>query len=521
MKNIFQKTNLIKIGVITAAVISLLGGSVAFAAIAQRGTATTATGTTTSLTISKPTGVVTGDILIVNIAQEGNNTTNPTATGWTLVAGADLAGNTLRRGTVLYRVANGTEGASFTFTLGSGATSAVGDIVAFSGVDTSGATPFDVAPGTISVQASQTAVAATTITTASANAAVIMFGEAVGSAPTWSGWVTTSPGTLAELYDNQSTGASVGAAWAIKTTAGTTGAGAATLSSAQRNGGILIALKPFVPPSINIVPTSSALTATQGISYSQTFTASTTATGPFTWSETGALPSGVTFTTSTATISGTPTVSGTFSNISISVNNGAGGSSATSTYTLTVSAAPSVTITSPTSLATGTIGTAYATTTIIASTTAGGTFNWSVSGLPTGLSLNTSTHGASTTISGTPGASGNFNVNVSVVNASNTFSSSTKSYSLTINSAPAAALTIVPSSLPGGTVGGTYSQLLTASTTATGTFTWTIASGALPGGLSLTTTSQNSTMDRFSSMEQLIQSPQTLIVVPDPSGKPS
>ncbi len=232
------------------------------AAIAQRGTATTATTTNTNLTINKPTGVVAGDVMIVNIAKVGNNTTAPSLAGWTLIDGRSLGGMTRRYGAVLYKVAGASEPASYTFALGTGTNGAVGSIVAFSGVDTSGATPFDVAPGTISVQPSQTAVAATTITTASANAAVIMFGMAANSTPTWSGWTTTSPGTLTELYDNQVGGAnqaSVGAAWATKATAGATGAGAATLSSAQRNGGILIALKPAgnpLPATTSISPTT-------------------------------------------------------------------------------------------------------------------------------------------------------------------------------------------------------------------------------------------------------------------------
>jgi len=223
--------------------------------IAQRGTATSqATIQTTSggacstppcLTINKPTGVVQGDVMIVNIAGIGNNTTDASLSGWTLIKGADLAGITLRRASLLYRVAGASEGSSYTFNLGSGTSNAVGSIVAFSGVDTSSG-PFDATPLNISVQGSQQAVAATTTTTVSANAAVIMFGMAANGNPTWSGWSTASPGslTLTEIMDFQSTSASVGAAWATKAVAGATGAGAATLSSSERNGGILIALKP-------------------------------------------------------------------------------------------------------------------------------------------------------------------------------------------------------------------------------------------------------------------------------------
>ncbi len=208
--------------------------------IAQRGSATTATTTSSSLTINKPTGVVAGDVMIVNIAKVNNDITTPTLTGWTLVDGKSLTGtgSTLRYGAVLYRVADGTEGASFVFALGTSVNSAVGNIVAFSGVDTTGGVkadgtaggPFDVDPGTILVNGSgSTSVGATATTTASANAAVFMFGMAAsGTPPTWSGWTTTSPGALTELYDNQSSDASVGAAWATKATAGSTGAGAAS-----------------------------------------------------------------------------------------------------------------------------------------------------------------------------------------------------------------------------------------------------------------------------------------------------
>ena len=218
------------------------------AAIEQRGTVTTGTTFYDTLTIDKPSDVVAGDVMIANIAKVGNYTTAPTSAGWTMIDGTSLGG-ILRYGAVLYRVADGTEGEDFAFALGTGTVGAVGSIVAFSGVDTSGETPFDVSPGVISVQSSQADVAACSITTVSANAVVIMLGQAAGSNPTWSGWATTSMGEMTELFDSQIDGlspASVGAAWTVKATAGDTGAGAAILSSAERNGGLLIALKPFV-----------------------------------------------------------------------------------------------------------------------------------------------------------------------------------------------------------------------------------------------------------------------------------
>ena len=319
------------------------------AGIAQRGSATNATTTSTSLTINKPSGIVAGDVMIVNIAQRGNNTAAPSLTGWTLIDGRSLAGGTARYGAVLYRVAGATEGASYTFTLGSGSSSAVGDIVAFSGVDTSGTTPFDVPTGTISVQASSTAVSATAITTASANAAVIMFGMAGNSAPTWSGWTNkVAGGALTELYDNQSTTASVGAAWAIKATAGSTGAGAATLSASQRNGAILIALKPRTASTTTLAAGGSS-TYGQAVTFTATVTP-TNATGTVNFYDGATLLgsgtlSGTTTKTASYTTTGTPLSAGTHSSITAAYQGDAGRNASTSAAITQTVATKALTVT--------------------------------------------------------------------------------------------------------------------------------------------------------------------------------
>lgn len=227
----------------------------ASATIGLRGTATAQTNGT-SLTINRPAGVVSGDIMLVTIGQRGSNTlSNPTATGWTLISGVDLGGTTDRRGIVMYRIAGATEPASYTFTLDGQSTGTVGTIVAFSGVDNT--TPFDVANGAISVNGSTAAVTATTKTTLTANTAIVMLGMAGNSSPTWSGWNTTNPGGLTELFDNQNSGrASVGGAWAIKAAIGATGNGTATLSGAERNGAILIALRPAVTTVTGFSPSN-------------------------------------------------------------------------------------------------------------------------------------------------------------------------------------------------------------------------------------------------------------------------
>jgi len=235
------------------------------AQIALRGTATTNTSTNTNITINKPAGVVAGDIMLVNIAKGGNRNTNPSSSGWTLIDGRSLVGSgiTDRNGAVLYKIATAVEPMTYTFALGGGTNSASGGIVAFSGV--SNTTPFDVPPGNISVQGSQAGVVATSVTTITANTAIVMFGQAAGNNPTWNSgaWNTTNPGGLTELFDvNQGSNdqSSAGAAWAIKPAIGATGNGTATLSFAERNGGILLALRPAC--TLSIAPTSISGTTT-------------------------------------------------------------------------------------------------------------------------------------------------------------------------------------------------------------------------------------------------------------------
>lgn len=220
--------------------------------IAQRGTATSGTTTSTSLIINKPVGIVAGDIMIVNITQTGNTGTNASSIGWTLIAGARQSSGT-RRSTVLYRISDGTEGSSFTFTLGGGTNAAVGSIIAFSGVwDYS---PFDVTPGSFSVDGGST-ITATGITTNTPGAAVIFLaGATANSANTYSNWTGTTPG-LTEIMDfSNSSSVSVGAAWGIRATAGTTGNRSVTVTGNYYWAGILIALQPAPAPGSTVSQT--------------------------------------------------------------------------------------------------------------------------------------------------------------------------------------------------------------------------------------------------------------------------
>lgn len=222
------------------------------------------------------------------------------------------------------------------------------------------------------------------------------------------------------------------------------------------------------------VVTTSLPGGSVGTAYNATLTAG--GTGPFTWSivvGSGTLPAGLSLAATTGVISGTPTVAGKKS-FKVKVV-GAGGKSATKLLSITIATAGTVTITT-TSLPSGTTGTAYAAT---LTASGAGPFTWSIASgsLPAGLALDAST-GA---ISGTPTAAGTSSFTAKVVGAGG--ASATKPLSIVISSP---SISITTASLPDGQVALSYAATLTAS--GTGPFTWSIASGSLPAGLSLNAT---------------------------------
>ena len=217
-----------------------------------------------------------------------------------------------------------------------------------------------------------------------------------------------------------------------------------------------------------IITTTTLPNGTEGTAYNQPLTA--TGTAPITWTvSVGNLPTGLSL-SETGIISGTPTTAGTF-NFTAKATNSAGND--TKALSITINAViipPTITTTT---LPDGITGTAYSKTLTATGTTP---INWAIANgnLPTGLTLSTSG-----TISGTPTTTGTFNF---TVKATNSAGNDTKALTITIGTTAIAPI-ITTTTLPNGTEGTAYNQPLTA--TGTAPITWSLQSGNLPAGLTL------------------------------------
>jgi hypothetical protein len=236
---------------------------------------------------------------------------------------------------------------------------------------------------------------------------------------------------------------------------------------------------PPAPTPLQIT-TSSLAAGTVGTAYSAVLQ-TTGGTTPYTWSvASGSLPAGLTLSASGA-ISGTPTVAGSFA-FTPQVKD-----SASSPQTATISG-QSITIVAPgptpiaittSSLPGATVGSAY-TANLSAS---GGTppYVWSFASgqLPAGLTLSTS--GA---ITGTPASSGSSSFSVQAKDSASSPQTATKPETLTVAAGTSITPIAMSCSVPSATVGIAYQAALSA-TGGTPPYLWSVTSGQLPAGLSL------------------------------------
>jgi hypothetical protein len=232
--------------------------------------------------------------------------------------------------------------------------------------------------------------------------------------------------------------------------------------------------------TINVVQlsitTSSVPNGVTSAAFQTTTLQASGGTTPYSWSiVSGALPSGLTLTTVSngGQISGTPTVSGSYSfEVQVRDSSTPTNLTATAWFSITIASQPVITTAS---LPNGTQGSPYSQQINYS----GGLppYSWSITSgsLPAGLSL------SGPLISGTPTATGTSHFTIQVADSTSPTGTASQALSIQIVSGLAVATT---SPLPSATATVTYSQSLT-TTGGTNPYTWTVISGSLPQGVGL------------------------------------
>ena len=214
----------------------------------------TSSGKSTSITVTRPTGLVAGDLMLALVVQNKTNQTISAATGWTLVHNSD---DTREPKTVIFRrTAAGSEAANYSFTSTDNEAIAAG-VVAYRNVDTT-------APvNATAMQANGSASSATapSVTTTAANTMLVGMWGAPGAS------FTKPAGTTESV--NLATGSGSNAISALAThetraAIGATGTRVATLSGSQTSNGALIALRPVVVDHYELSLASSSLACLSG-----------------------------------------------------------------------------------------------------------------------------------------------------------------------------------------------------------------------------------------------------------------
>jgi len=243
----------------------------------------------------------------------------------------------------------------------------------------------------------------------------------------------------------------------------------------------------IVIPGVCPVITVNPLTLPNGaltIPYNQIISASG-GTAPYTLALTqGALPNGLLFNPATGSITGTPTIAGsfTFTITATDVNNCPGSRQ----YTIVIAGVCPVITVNPLTLPNGALTTPYNQIISASGGTAPYTLALTQGALPNGLVFNPAT-GA---ITGTPTLAGSFAFTITATDANNCPGS--RQYTIVIPGV-CPVITVNPLTLPLGVIGAPYSQIISANG-GMAPYTFAVSAGQLPPGLVLSNASPSSAL---------------------------
>ncbi len=234
-----------------------------------------------------------------------------------------------------------------------------------------------------------------------------------------------------------------------------------------------------INPAIDITTTSLPDGVLNG-AYSETVTAQDGSGSGYSWQLSGSVPNGFSITSSatpSATISGPPTATGTFT-FDVTVTDDAG---STDTQSFTVTINPALEITT-TSVANATVGASYSET-VSATGGSGSGYDWSLSGnVPPGLTVTDATPDG--TLNGPITSAGTFTFDLTVEDSDGNID--TQSLTLTATAAPSDPVRLATFVLPNGRINEAYSVEIEARDGAASSPTFSVSAGSLPTGLSLT-----------------------------------
>lgn len=212
----------------------------------------TAYGTSSPLSVTKPSGTVEGDVLIASRMYYGDDSTSTPPSGWTLIDYASEASPETDPGhrlLVYYKVAGSSEPSSYSWGMGGDQVQSVA-IACYSAVKTS--SPIDV----FNVQSNGTSSSMTSaaVTTTAANAMLVFAGCAGQSAA----FTATPPSGFTERVEYYADWRCQYIADKVQASTGSSGSATATLSVSRPNWASIIALKPLLVPN---APTINSATA--------------------------------------------------------------------------------------------------------------------------------------------------------------------------------------------------------------------------------------------------------------------
>jgi hypothetical protein len=347
---------------------------------------------------------------------------------------------------------------------------------------TDGSTPAQVATRSYSlVVTSGTSVTPLGITTAALPSATVgqfyaaQLSAGGGTSPY--GWSVTG-GALPPGLALSSSGAISGSA----TVAGQFGFTVTVVESAtpQQSASAAFSISVTSTTSTLVITSSSLPSGTAGTPYSHALQASGGA-APYQWSVvSGALPSGLAL-GSDGVLSGTPSTAGVFEFTVQVADSSTPQQLAQANFTLSIQPAPGQLAITTAALPAATVGVPYSQT----FAASGGTppYAWALASgsLPNGLALS-----STGILSGTPTIAGSYSFVVRVQDSAVVAQSASRAYSLNVLANPGSSFSIVTSALPNGTVGLQYNAFIAAAG-GTAPYSFALASGVLPAGLTLAT----------------------------------